>query len=303
MKLFAFPFAAMGSPCEINLYAASEAQARTVADAAIAEAHRLEARYSRYRDDSLLADINRVAASGGAIEVDAETASLFDYADTCYRESGGLFDVTSGILRRAWRFKEGRLPPREEVDALLGRIGWNKLSWRPPRLKFEPGMEIDFGGIVKEYAADRLATLCLDAGMRHGLVNLGGDIRVVGPHADGRPWSIGIQDPLRQNAAMGALAISHGGVATSGDYARCMTIAGRRYGHVLNPVTGWPVQFLASVTVVADFCVVAGSASTIAMLKEADGPRWLDELGLPHCWVDVNGVCGGSLAQGLQGTT
>jgi thiamine biosynthesis lipoprotein len=286
----------MGSPCEIQLFAGSAAAAQAVADLAIADARRLEQRYSRYRDDSLLSEINRVAAAGGSIELDAETAALLDYADTCYRESDGLFDVTSGILRQAWSFKDGRLPEPGVVEALLGRIGWDRVRWQAPRLEFPPNMELDFGGIVKEYAADRLATLCWNADARHGFINLGGDIRVIGPHPDGSPWNIGIQDPRRKNSALGTLAIRHGGVATSGDYERCVTIAGRRYGHVLNPKTGWPVRFLASVTVVADFCVVAGSASTIAMLKEEEGPAWLESLGLAHYWVDVDGNADGSLA-------
>lgn len=86
-----------------------------------------------------------------------------------------------------------------------------------------------------------------------------------------------------------------GAVASSGDYERCMVIDNVRYGHILNPKTGWPVRYLAAVTVLDDFCVVAGSASTIAMLKEADGIEWLNQLNVPHLWVDVHGVSGGLL--------
>jgi thiamine biosynthesis lipoprotein len=293
----------MGSPCEIQLYAADATRAQTIADVAIADACRLEQRYSRYRDDSLLSEINRVAAAGGGIAVDEETAGLVDYADTCFRESDGLFDITSGILRRAWQFKDGKLPGPGVIEALLDRIGWHKVRWDAPRLEFPPGMEIDFGGVVKEYAADRLATLCWNAGAHHGIINLGGDVRIIGPHPDGRPWGVGVQDPRFKNTTMGTLAVRNGGVATSGDYERCLTIDGKRYGHVLNPKTGWPVRFLASVTVVADFCVVAGSASTIAMLKEEDGPAWLETMGLPHYWVDAQGKAGGSLAEYFRAPT
>jgi thiamine biosynthesis lipoprotein len=85
-------------------------------------------------------------------------------------------------------------------------------------------------------------------------------------------------------------------MTTSGDYARCFVVNGVRYGHILNPRTGWPVRHLSSVTVAAEFCLVAGSASTIAMLKESEGPSWLASLGLPHLWVMEGGACGGSLA-------
>lgn len=297
-RLFRFPFKAMGSPCEIQLYARDDSTARRIANLAIADAERLEARYSRYRDDSLLSAINRVAAAGGRIDVDEETASLLNYADTCHRESDGLFDITSGLLRQAWNFKSGVLPEDKQIRQLLARIGWHKVRWTPPTLRFEPGMELDLGGVVKEYAADHLAALCWNVGARHGLVNLGGDIRVIGPHPDGSPWRIGIQHPRKPGAEpLETLALHRGGVASSGDYERCITVDGIRYGHILNPKTGWPVQHMAAVTVVGDFCVVAGSASTIAMLKQKDGPAWLASLGLHHLWVDVEGNVGGPLSR------
>jgi thiamine biosynthesis lipoprotein len=286
----------MGSPCELQFFAGSEAQSRKIAGLAMADIERLEQRYSRYRDDSLLSAINRVAAAGGSMCVDEETAGLFTYAETCYRESDGLFDITSGLLRRAWRFDGGQLPDQAQIDGLLKRVGWHRLRWTPPTLEFAPGMEIDFGGIVKEYAVDRVATLCREAGARHGIVNLGGDVRIIGPRPDGQPWRIGIQHPRRRGAVMESLAIHQGSVASSGDYERCIVVEGVRYGHVLNPRTGWPVRHLASVSVLADLCVVAGSASTIAMLKEGDGPAWLAGLGLPCFWVDVHGNTGGSLS-------
>ncbi len=257
---------------------------------------RLEARYSRYREDSLLSKINRIAARGGSITVDDETAGLLDYAATCFEQSDGLFDITSGILRRAWDFKSGVIPNPTTIRALLERIGWHKLNWQRPRLTFPvPGMEIDFGGVVKEYAVDRAAALCWEAGIRHGIVNLGGDIKIIGPHEDGSPWRIAIRHPRQPDGILKTLLLYSGALASSGDYERCITLNGIRYGHVLNPKTGWPVNYMAAVSVIGEFCVVAGSASTIGMLKEKDGADWLDTLGLPHLWVNVQGDVGGSL--------
>lgn len=292
---FRHPFKAMGSPCEIQLYAADARQARAFADLAIADVERLEARYSRYRADSLLSKINLVAAAGGTIDVDEETARLLHYADTCHRESDGRFDITSGLLREVWRFDRKALPDPARIEALLQRIGWPRVRWEAPRLHFPPGMELDLGGVVKEYAVDRVAALCRNAGVQSGVVNLGGDVRVIGPHPDGSPWRIGIQHPRQPAAMLGTLPLQRGAVASSGDYERCIVVDGVRYGHILNARTGWPVRRLASVSVVADLCVVAGSASTIAMLMEDDGPAWLRKLGLPHWWVDVDGNAGGSL--------
>ena len=291
----------MGSPCEIQLFARSERDAQRVAALAIADVARLEARYSRYRDDSLLSNINRVAAHGGSLTVDDETARLLNYAATCHTQSDGLFDITSGILRRAWRFANGELPDSAQIDALRERIGWHRVSWEAPLLSFpQAGMELDFGGMVKEYAVDRAATLCRDAGLVHGVVNLGGDIKVIGPRADGSPWHIGIKHPRARETVLETVELQNGALATSGDYERCIVFEGQRYGHILNPRTGWPVRKLAAVSVVADFCVIAGSASTIAMLKEDAGPAWLAELGLRHLWIDVEGRCGGDLVQGAS---
>lgn len=295
MKFFQFDFKAMGTPCEIQLFAKTEAKAKQVADTAIADIQRLEARYSRYRSDSDLSAINRAAAAGAGISVDEETAGLLNYAATCHEQSEGLFDITSGILRQAWRFDLDRLPDAAQIQKLLDKIGWHKLCWKPPLLEFPvPGMEIDFGGVVKEYAVDRAAALCRSEGIRHGVINLGGDIKIIGARPDGSPWHIAIRHPRRPDALLETLLLHDGALATSGDYERCIIVDGVLYGHVLNPKTGWPVKHLASVSVVAEFCVVAGSASTIAMLKEEEGPAWLKGLGLPHCWVDVHGNVGGT---------
>jgi thiamine biosynthesis lipoprotein len=296
MKLFTHTFHAMGTPCETQLYAKRSDTAARVAATLQRDVERLEAKYSRYRATSLLSDINFIAARGGSIEVDAETAHLLDYAATCHAESRGLFDITSGVLRRAWDFKSGSVPERARIEMMQQYVGWHRLRWHAPVLEFpEPGLELDFGGIVKEYAADRAATLCQELGIAHALINLGGDIRVVGPHPDGSPWQIAIRDPRNADGILQQVELASGALASSGDYERCITIDGVRYGHILNPLTGWPVQHLSAVSVVADYCVIAGSAATIAMLLEHEGPEWLRELGLAHVWVDAEGGSGGSL--------
>ena len=290
--LHRFRFRAMGSPCTLHLHGETRTQADRLARDCVAEVRRLEAKYSRYEAGSIVTAINRSAGKPAGIAVDEETAGLLDYAATCFAESGGLFDVTSGILRLVWDLKSGRVPAREEIEALMPRIGWQRLHWQRPRIVLPvPGMELDFGGYVKEYAADRVAELCRQRGTWHGLVDLGGDLAVVGPHPDGSPWRVGIRDPVRRDAAMLCVDVFGGGVATSGDYERCMEIDGVRYGHVLDPRRGWPVDGLASVSVLAGHCLIAGTASTVAMLKgRTEAPVWLEELGLPHVRVERDGT-------------
>jgi thiamine biosynthesis lipoprotein len=297
MSLRQFPFSAMGSRCEVRLYACGETAAARCAERAIADVRRLDAKFSSYRDDSFVAEINRAAAAGLGVDVDAETATLLDYAATCFEQSGGLFDITAGVLRDAWGVERTSLPDAALLRALLARVGFDKLVWRRPTLRFGvAGMAVDFGGLVKEYAADRAAVICAEAGFTHGLVDLGGDIRIIGPHPDGAPWSVGIRHPRRPAEVMASIDLPHGAVATSGDYERFIEIDGRRYSHIVSPSTGMPVRALASVSVVADECIVAGSATTIAMLLEQRGPQWLKEVGLPHIFMDGDLRIGGTLS-------
>ncbi|MBF0518390.1 MAG: FAD:protein FMN transferase [Nitrospirae bacterium] len=292
LKLFTFPFTAMGTSCTLFIYS-TQNRANRAAKYAISEARRIEARYSRYRSDSVLSKINHAAEVGASVEVDEETAAILDYAYSCYRKSGGLFDITSGILRRVWDFSRSSLPNQQSIDELLPLIGLEKIIWESPRLTFTiPGMEMDFGGICKEYASDRAADLCKEQGIKHGLVDLGGDITVIGPIPDDNPWHIEIRNPKAPNTAITTVDVISGSLATSGNYERYMDVDGKRYCHILNPLTGWPVCGLSSVSVLAPQCLIAGSVATIAMLKEKEGIQWLSEMGLPHVWVDDDGAMG-----------
>lgn len=297
MEVFSHSFKAMGGPCEVRLYAPDRARADRYADAAKAEILRLEQRYSRYRDDSLTTLVNRSAGDLRGVEVDAESAALLDYAHTAWEQSEGLFDITSGVLRRVWDFKARRLPSQHEIDGILPLIGWHKVRWDRPRLVLPvAGMELDFGGYVKEYAADRAAQACRDAGARHGFVELAGDIALIGAHPDGAPWQIGVRHPRAPEQALATIPLAAGAIASSGDYERYFEVDGLRYSHLLNPKTGWPVRGLSAVSVVAAQCLIAGTASTIAMLKGAEaGPRWLGELGLRHLCVHTDGRLAGTV--------
>lgn len=292
MQHYRFPFKAMGAPCELRLYAATEEQARQARVAAEAEVLRLESKYSRYREDSLTTLINRSAGDARGVEVDEETAGLLDYAQTAYQQSEGLFDITSGVLRRVWDFKQQKIPTSAELTAIMPIVGWEKLGWQRPRIALPVAeMELDFGGYVKEYAADSAARVCREQGIRHGFVELGGDIAVIGPHPDGTGWQVGIQHPRRPLEPMATINLNDGGIASSGDYERYFEQNGRRYCHILNPKTGWPAEGLQAVSVVAPQCLVAGTASTVAMLKGAEeGPRWLKNLGLPFLLVEADGA-------------
>jgi FAD:protein FMN transferase len=258
----------MSSHCTIRLDGDDTAAMALAAQAAIDEVRRIELKYSRYRGDSIVSHINTAAGGAGCVEVDAETAALLDFAAQLHTLSDGLFDITSGVLRRAWNFREGRVPAPDALRELLPLIGWSQVEWLGGGIRLpRAGMEIDFGGFGKEYAADRAMAVLAAAGQMHGFVNLGGDIRVLGPRADGSAWRFGIQHPRRAEATIASVELSAGALASSGDYERFFVHEGRRFCHILDPRTGWPVEGWASVSVTAPACVAAGALSTIAMLK------------------------------------
>jgi len=274
-------FSAMASPCELLMDTPDEALAYQLLSIAEREAKRIEQKFSRYRDDNIIFKINH--ALGQAVKVDAETALLLDYADQCYQLSDGHFDITSGVLREVWRFDGGnRIPSRAEVDSILPRVGWSKVAWRSPDLRMNSAMEIDLGGIGKEYAVDRVALLIRPHLQSGVLINFGGDLCAIGPRLDGRPWEIAIEDPESiDKQQLGLVKLKSGAVATSGDARRYLIKDGVRYGHILDPVTGWPIPDAPrSVTTVASTCMEAGMLSTFAILKGAAARDFLTQEGV-----------------------
>jgi thiamine biosynthesis lipoprotein len=276
-------FSCMASPCEILIDSDDQDLAQSLANLISAEALRIEQKYSRYREDSETSKINRSA--GKTVSVDAETARLLDYADQCYRLSEGKFDITSGILRKAWRFDgSDRVPYPSAVAALLEHIGWSKASWQNPFLTLPLGMELDFGGIGKEYAVDRCALLCRQATSVSTLINFGGDMYISGPRRGDGEWIVGINDPYGgENKQAGVLRLHRGGVATSGDARRFLFKDGVRYSHILDPQSGWPVpDGPRAVTVAAQTCIEAGMLATFAMLQGAQAENYLKEQHVVH---------------------
>jgi thiamine biosynthesis lipoprotein len=268
-------FEAMASPCEVHIAHASRTEAERVIHAVAAEAARIEKKYSRYLNGNVVDRVNR--SNGRPIRVDTETARLLDYAQTLYELSEGRFDITSGVLRRVWRFDGGdSLPDPQAVSRLLAKIGWDKIEWVSPKLTLPRGMQIDLGGIGKEYAVDRAAMLAADL-HANSLINFGGDLRAQGPGKDGKGWIVGIESLSRDRDPESTIRLTAGAIATSGDAHRYLTGDGKRYGHILDPRTGWPVENAPrSVTVCAGSCTDAGMLATFAMLYGEEAESFLE---------------------------
>jgi thiamine biosynthesis lipoprotein len=277
-------FTAMASPCEVHISCEDKSEAKRLASLAVEETRRIEQKFSRYRDDNIVYAIN--TSQGRPIDIDAETYQLLQFAGQCYELSGGLFDITSGVLRTAWKF-DGREadPDHKKIENLLARVGWPRVRLTETDFALQSGMEIDFGGIGKEYAVDRVAQNLFAEGECAVMINFGGDIRVISPESHERPWVIGIEDPGLEDTALGQVELNNGAVATSGDSRRYCVHKGKRLGHILNPKTGWPIEGAPrSVTVLGGTCVEAGLLSTLAMLQGAEAEEFLkDQDTQYHC--------------------
>lgn len=270
-------FVAMASPCQLLIDGGDQAQARLCLDKVSTDAWRIETTYSRYRDDNIVHKIHN--AKGGVVEIDEEAARLLSFADELYEMSEGLFDITSGVLRRVWNFNgSDQIPEQSAINEILPLIGWHKVRWQEPYLTLPEGMQIDFGGIGKEYAVDRAAGLMAENYSHNFLVNFGGDMYVSGPRNDGRAWRTGIENPDKPGTVVSMLDVYKGALATSGDARRFLLKDDIRYSHVLNPKTGWPViDAPHSMTVAASTCVEAGMLSTLSLLQGVNAEQFLDE--------------------------
>ena len=289
----------MGCPCRIILNLPHGSDDHQLFSLLQKEILRLEYEYSFYLKDSVVAKVNNNSGINKT-KIDSETASLFEYANTCYEESNGLFDITVAPLRKLWNYqlleKEQVLPRQNQIDNKLKKVGWNKvgITANDIYLPFK-GMQIDLGGIVKEYAADSLSNIAINNEVISGLIELGGDIRIFNTSNSNESWPIGIVDPSNKRNSLATINLISGALATSGDYERFSVINNKKYSHIINPLTGWPIDSFSSISVVSEQCIVAGALSTIAILKENRGESWLIDQYVPYLCITDNGKISGTI--------
>ena len=268
----------MGSPCALLLETNDRSIAAELVQAIADEAWRIEDKFSRYLPGNIIDRLNR--SDGQPVEVDEETASLIDFAATLTEMSEGRFDITSGVLREVWTFDgSDNVPGATTVNAVLERVGWLKSDWSRPLLTLQPGMQIDLGGIGKEYAVDKAAAVLRDRTDVACLINFGGDLFATDESADAAGWKVGIEAPDSDgHIANKVIRLMNGALATSGDARRFLLKDGIRYSHILDPVTGWPVTNAPrSITVAADTCTQAGMLATLAMLQGENAESFLSQ--------------------------
>ena len=275
----------MGSPCELLLDTHDEALGEKLSNIVAAEAWRIEDKFSRYIPGNPIDQIN--SADGTAVIIDDEMANLIDFSASLFELSGGRFDITSGVLREVWKFDgSDGIPDQDSVAETLQNVGWNMAAWQRPSLTLKAGMQIDLGGVGKEYAVDRAVGLLQENSKIAALINFGGDVFATGSPDAQHGWQVGIEafDTDRSEAKR-LIRLTNGGLATSGDARRFLLKDGVRYSHVLDPTTGWPIgDAPRSITVAADTCTQAGMFATLAMLRGFDAEKFLQQQGCQF-WI------------------
>lgn len=279
---FTLSFFAMASSCEILIDTSDKALAQKMGNIAANEAWRIEDKYSRYDPSSLCSQINMNA--GQAVCIDGETFKLFEFANQCYHISDGSFDITSGVLRHAWCFDGGdNIPTQEKVTSLLKFIGWDKVTYCSKSILIKKGMEIDFGGLGKEYAVDRAVLLLSNIANIPFLVNYGGDLASHAVRLNNEPWLVGIEHPSFKSGTASIVNLKTGAIATSGDANRFLLKNNRRYSHILDVSSGWPVDNPPNaITVAAPQCIQAGFLATLALLQGVNAENFLKEQSIQY---------------------
>jgi thiamine biosynthesis lipoprotein len=263
-------FRAMATQCEVQYTApGGDAQASKFEAAAEGWVHAFEAKYSRFQPTSLVSRIND-AAGKEWVTVDPETEGLLAMCDTLFFMTRGILDPSALPLIRIWNWKANPpvIPDASAIAAAMKLVGWSKVRREPGRVFLpEKGMALDFGGFGKEYAVDIVSLIAKDHGIADSLVDFGHDLRATGA-PPGRPaWHIGLEDPKVPGSIWASIGLTRKSIASSGDYIRSFTLAGRRYGHIIDPRTGWPVaNGSTQATVIADTCLQAGMLSTSAFI-------------------------------------
>ncbi len=278
--LFRLKFQALGTVCEIQFRIASVEVAKEFRKATLDWLREYEAKWSRFKPDSLLCQIN-AKAGVSPVEITEEDEEILRLCDHAYRISDGLHDPTSFPLTALWdqAAKQGCLPSDLDISKTKKLVSWPSVEWGKGKVFLPmPGMALEIGGFGKEYAVDRLVGFAKQFGIDDCLVDLGRDLAAMGTPPHGPAWILGVEDARTENAASFRLAVSGKGLATSGNERRFRSIDGKKFGHIIDPRSGWPAATeVMTASCLADDCLTAGLFSTSAcILGMTDGMKVIE---------------------------
>lgn len=280
----AFRTQTMGTWATLTIVTADSASVADLAYRSLLVLHYVDSLMSNWTQTSEVARINRMAAKE-VVVVHPEVATVVALAERVTRESDGAMDITVEPLVRLWGFLGGprRVPTRAEVTKALASVGSDKVrfNFEKKTIRFiDPNTKIDLGGIAKGYGVDRVADGLRRAGTKAALIDLSGNMVALGDAPGKTGWTVGIRDPSGRLPYLGTIRLHDEAISTSGNYEQFVDVDGRRYGHIIDPRTGWPAEGLASVTVVsarAELCdawdtglFVLGSEKARATAKAHD---------------------------------
>jgi FAD:protein FMN transferase len=262
------------------------------------ELKRLETKFSSYLPDSITSRINQSAGTGFFVPLDAEARSLFYYIDALWQESKHIFDPTTRILQDCYNSTGDLLASRDQLHRMLKLVGWRNLEITDTGAHLaDKGMLIDLNSCIRPYALDSVRKLLLKNGVLNAFIEMDQEVASIGKEPDGANWLVGVRVPKGSRAAIVRIKLNHKGFAIRGDFEQTVTLDGEHFGRALSPVDGQPIPGLLSVAVIAENCLTACSAASVARLKtEATGIKWLEKLGLPWLAVDRQLNCHGPLA-------
>lgn len=278
----------MGTRFELVAVSEDKQQANEAIEAGITEIKRIEALISEWQPTSQTSAINR-SAGGMPVSVDEELYELIRRSLRISELTGGAFDISWAAADKVWKFDGSmkEMPSPEAVENSIRHIGYQKIQLIPETHSVflrEQGMKIGFGAIGKGYAANRARDLMRRMGIQSGVVNAAGDLITWGKQADGQPWYIGIADPDDKEKVFSWLTADHTAVVTSGSYEKYAEINGKRYGHIIDPRTGYPVSGLKSVTIICPDAELADALATaVFVLGKEEGLYLVNQLKGVEC--------------------
>jgi thiamine biosynthesis lipoprotein len=264
----------MGTWAEITVYSQDAKSVNTAIESALDAMTAVDSLMSVYKQDSEISAINRQAGKN-AVSVSPQTFFVVKSAIHYSEISDGAFDITIAPLIRSWGFfrKQGHIPPQEEINQNRALVNYRliELDAENKQIKLlKSGMTLDLGGIAKGYAVDQAMEKLRAAKIENVLVNLSGNMYAMGHPKDKDAWYIGIRHPRQKENLLGFIKLQEEAIATSGDYEKFFIHDGKKYSHIINPHTGYPVSGIASVTIIAKTAMEADALSTTVFVLGAE---------------------------------
>ena len=277
-KEFTYSKFIVGATCEVKFYTEKDSIANTIISEFDAELIRIDSLLNRFSELSLVSELNRTQG----IKAPQDIIQLVLLSDSVSQITHGLFDISIAPLLELWGFYEHELnkPDTAEINQAKNLVDYKKIQVGKDSIIIPEGMKLDLGGIAQGFAADRVKMILKKYNVISALINIGGEIALIGQSPKGRPWRIGIKHP-RGEGIIETVELKDEALSTSGDYEKFFIINNKRYPHIINPKTGFPALSFVSVTIFASSAAFADAIATaVAVMGPDKGTKFLDSLGI-----------------------